>query len=400
MSSDYLARLDKTVKQAHDWRTKECLNLIPSENRGSQRMRSMFLADLGGRYNAPDRYYKGTKYADEVLSITEELARKLFRARYADVKSLSGHTADMAVLLSLTKPKDRIVSVHPEKGGYPGISHLGVGPLLGLENQYFAYDDRAVNIDAKGSSAMLESNEARVVFFGASFIPFPHPIGQLSKLADGVCVYDGSHVLGLIAGGEFQDPLREGCSILIASTHKSFPGPQGGIILANDDTAFSSVAGKIFPGIVDNIHLDRVAALAIALIEMLQFGKAYAQEILKNSHALAKSLDDQGIRLRGKDFGFTKSHQILLDYDESRLQLVATRLEQANIIVDIGGRIGTAELTRMGYGPGEMETVAELVAMIINGKKPPEFVQKRVKSLVREFQHPKFALTSVPKLFD
>jgi glycine hydroxymethyltransferase len=219
-------------------------------------------------------------------------------------------------------------------------------------------------------------------------------------LADGVCVYDGSHVLGLIAGGEFQDPLREGCSMLIASTHKSFPGPQGGIILSNDDRVFSNVAGKIFPGIVDNIHLDRVAALAVALIEMLQFGKAYAHGILKNSHALAKSLYDQGVRLRGRDFGFTKSHQILLDYDESKLQLIASRLEQANIIVEIGGRIGTSELTRMGYGPAEMETVAELIAVIINGKKPPEFVQKRVKSLIKGFQQPKFALTSVPKLFD
>jgi glycine hydroxymethyltransferase len=400
MSSDYLARLDRTVRQAHEWRTRECLNLIPSENRGSQRMRSMYLSDLGGRYNAPDRYYKGTKYADEVLSITEELARKVFGARYADVKPLSGHTADMAVLLSLTKPNDRIVSVHPDKGGYPGISHLGAGPLLGLENQYFAYDDRAVNIDVKESEATLESKEARAVFFGASFIPFPHPISELSKLTDGVCVYDGSHVLGLIAGGEFQDPLREGCSMLIASTHKSFPGPQGGIILSNDDGVFSSVAGKIFPGIVDNIHLDRVAALAIALIEMLQFGKAYAQGILKNSQALSKSLDEHGVRLRGKDFGFTKSHQILLDYDENRLKLTATRLELANIIIDIGGRIGTSELTRMGYGPSEMESVAELIAMTINGKKPPDFVQKRVKSLVKGFQHPKFALTSVPKLFD
>ena len=272
MSYNYPERLSKVVRQHQEWRTKECLNLIPSENRGSPQMRSMFLADLGGRYNAPDRFYRGTKYADELLSITEEIARKVFGARYADVRSLSGHTADMAVLLSLTAAGDKILSVHPDNGGYPGITHLGLGSLLKLQNLYFPYDDRSVNIEPKESAQLIRSAGPKVVFFGSSFIPFPHPAKQLSNVADGTCVYDGSHVLGLIAGGEFQDPLREGCSLLIGSTHKSFPGPQGGIILSNDEEAFNRVAGKIHPGIVDNIHLDRVAALAVALIEMLQFG--------------------------------------------------------------------------------------------------------------------------------
>ncbi len=234
MSYGYSERLDRTVKQHQDWRTKECLNLIPSENRGSPQMRAMFLADLGNRYNAPDRFYRGTKFADELLSLTEELARKVFGARYADVRSLSGHTADMVVLLSLTQPGDRILSVHPDNGGYPGITHLGLGSLLRLENLYFPYDERAVNIDVKESAALIRSSKPSVVFFGASFIPFPHPAKQLSSVADGVCVYDASHVLGLIAGGEFQDPLREGCSLMIGSTHKSLPGPQGGIILSNN----------------------------------------------------------------------------------------------------------------------------------------------------------------------
>jgi glycine hydroxymethyltransferase len=400
MSYGYFERLDKTVRQHQDWRTKECLNLIPSENRGSQQMRAMFLADLGNRYNAPDRFYRGTKFADELLSLTEELARKVFGARYADVRPLSGHTADMAVLLSLTKPGDKIISVHPDNGGYPGITHLGLGSLLGLENLYFDYDERAVNIDTRGSASLIRSSKPKVVFFGASFIPFPHPAKQLSAVADGECVYDGSHVLGLIAGGEFQDPLREGCSLLIGSTHKSLPGPQGGIILSNNEEVFSEVSGKIHPGIVDNIHLDRVAALAVSLIEMLQFGKSYAQTVVKNSQALAKALVANGVKVKGSGFGYTKSHQVLLDYEPSKLQFIAGRLEQANIIGDNGGRIGTSELTRMGYGPAEMEAVAELVSLVILGKKPVDFVQKRVKSLVKQFQQPRFVLQTVPKLFD
>ncbi len=400
MSFGFAERLERTVKQHQDWRTKECLNLIPSENRGSAQMRSMFLADLGNRYNAPDRFYRGTKFADELLSLTEELARRVFGARYADVRSLSGHTADMAVLLSLTQPGDKIMSVHPDNGGYPGITHLGLGSLLRLENLYFRYDERAVNIDPKESASQIRASQPKVVFFGASFIPFPHPAKQLSSAAEGECVYDGSHVLGLIAGGEFQDPLREGCSLMIGSTHKSLPGPQGGIILSNNEEVFSKVAGKIHPGIVDNIHLDRVAALAVSLVEMLQFGKPYAQAVVKNSQALAKALADEGVKVKGAAFGYTKSHQVLLDYEPSKLNFFAGRLEQANIISDNGGRLGTSELTRMGYGPADMEVVGELVSLIILGKKPADFVQKRVKSLVKQFQQPRFVLQSFPRLFD
>lgn len=400
MSSSYLERLGRTVRQHQEWRTRECLNLIPSENRGSPQMRSMFLADLGNRYNAPDRFYRGTRFADELLSLTEELARKVFGARYADVRCLSGHTADMAVLLSMAKPGDKVLSVNPENGGYPGITHLGLGALLKLENLYFRYDEQAVNIDVRGSTRLIKSERPKVVFFGSSFIPFPHPVRQLAPVAEGECVYDGSHVLGLIAGGEFQDPLREGCSLLIGSTHKSLPGPQGGIILSNNEEAFSKVAGKIHPGIVDNIHLDRVAALAMALIEMLQFGRPYAQAVVKNSQALARALAAEGVKLKGASYGYTKSHQVLLDYDASKLIFLSSRLEQANIIIDNGGRLGTSELTRMGYGPAEMEGVAELIALIALGKKSPDFVQKRVRSLVKQFQQPRFVLQSVPKMLD
>jgi glycine hydroxymethyltransferase len=256
-----------------------------------------------------------------------------------------------------------------------------------------------VNIEPRESGALIKEEQPRVVFFGASFIPFPHPAKQLSAAADGECVYDGSHVLGLIAGGEFQDPLREGCSLMIGSTHKSLPGPQGGIILSNNEVAFNSVVGKIHPGVVDNIHLDRVAALAVALMEIIQFGRPYAQAVVKNSQVLAKALAADGVGLRGSTVGYTRSHQVLLDYEPSKLQIIAARLEQANIIVDNGGRLGTSELTRMGYGPEEMETVAELVSVVILGKKPVDMVQKRVKTLVKQFQQPRFVLQSVPRPF-
>jgi glycine hydroxymethyltransferase len=401
MSHAYLDRLDRTIEQHEQWRLKECLNLIPSENQSSRHSRSMFMADLGNRYTAPDRFYRGTRFLDELTALTEEIARKVFNARYADVRPLSGHSADMAVLMSLAKPGDKILSVSADNGGYPGITHLGLGKLLGLRNLYFPYNDTTVNIEVKESKALIKAEGPRLVFFGASFIPFPHPTRELSDAHDGcVSVFDGSHVLGLIAGGEFQDPLREGCSLLIGSTHKSLPGPQGGIILSNREEVFEKVSSNIHPGIIDNVHLNRVAALAVSLLEMMQFGRSYAAAVVQNSQALARGLDQRGVKVRGASVGFTKSHQVLLDYDARKLRFVSERLEQANIIADNGGRLGTSELTRMGCGREDMDEAAELISMVILGKKPADVVKKRVRSFVSDFTEPKFVLKSVPKLLE
>ncbi|MDA4124107.1 MAG: serine hydroxymethyltransferase [Thaumarchaeota archaeon] len=398
MAYSYLERLNRTIKAHEDWRLTECLNLEPAENRTSPQTRSAFLSDLGNRYTDPEDFHRGTRYLDELVSLTEEIARKVFRARYANVSPLSGHVADMAVLFALTEPGNRVLSVSPKDGGYPGITQDGLGRLLKLENSFFPYDDEAVNVEPKGSARLIETASPKVIFFGSSFIPFPHPTRKLSEAAAGTCVYDGSHVLGLIAGGVFQDPLREGCSLLIGSTHKSFPGPQGGIILSNSEEIYSRVSSKLYYGAVDNIHLDRIAALAIALLEMMQFGKPYAEAVVKNSKAVAKALVDEGVKVRGASHGYTESHQALLDYHVVKLASLAKKLEEANIISDSGGRIGTAELTRMGFGPSEMEEVAELVAMVVLGKKPVDFVKSRVKSLVRQFQEPKYVLKDIPRL--
>jgi len=397
MSYSYLERLERTIKLHEEWRLGECLNLIPSENQSSLHSRSAFVTDLGNRYSAPDKFYRGTRFLDEVQALAEEVAKKVFSARYADVRPLSGHTADMAVLMSLATAGDRIVSVSPENGGYPGISHQGLGKLLGLKNLYFPYDDAHVNINTRESRRLLERERPKLLIFGSSFIPFPHPVREITEGFDeGVCIYDGSHVMGLIAGGEFQDPLREGCSLLIGSTHKSLPGPQGGIILSNNGDVFEEVSRSIHPGIVDNIHWNRVAALAIALLEMMQFGRPYAKAVVQNSQVLGSSLDALGVKVRGASQGYSKSHQVLLDYDSKQLNYFAERLEQANIIIDNGGRLGTNEITRLGFGIEETEEVAELISLVLLGKKPVDVVKKRVRSLVKDFAEPKYTLKSVP----
>src|SRR5262245_8348032 len=110
-------------------------------------MRSMYGRDLGNRYSAPDNFYRGTRYVDELIALVGELACKVFRAKHADVRPISGHVANLAVLLSMTKTGDKIVSLSEEDGGYGGISHKGLGSLLSLKNVYFPYDREEVNID-------------------------------------------------------------------------------------------------------------------------------------------------------------------------------------------------------------------------------------------------------------
>jgi glycine hydroxymethyltransferase len=396
-SYQYLNRLENAVRQHESWRLGECLNMVVSENFGSAHMRGMLTTDFGNRYTAPDHFYRGSRFMDEVQALAEEVARKVYSAKFADVRPTSGHAADTAVLLTLVHPGDKIVTVGVANGGYPGISHLGLGKLLGLNNLYFPFDEKAFNIDAKAARELLELEKPDLVIFGSSFIPFPQPTREVSGALDweGTCVYDGSHVMGLIAGGEFQDPLREGCSLLFGSTHKSLAGPQGGLILGNNEEVFKQVSSQIHPGIIDNVHWNRVAALAVSLLEMMQFGKAYAQAVIKNSQALGRALAENGIPVKGAASGYSKSHQVLLDVEGPRGELYAKRLEEANIIIDNGGRVGTSELTRMGMGPQQMEQIAELMSFAIQGRKPADFTRKKVKSILKDFKTPRYVLRSV-----
>lgn len=396
---EYISKLDRLVKDHENWRTKTTLNLLASENFASSRARSYLSSDLSNRYTARDKFYRGTKYADQIEQLAVELTKKVFRAKYADVRPLSGHTCSLILFMSLLKPGDKVVTCHPKYGGYPGSSGLGLGPLLHLKNLYFPYDSESMNILPARTRQFIANNSPPLIVFGSSFIPFPYEIrSSLPKDYKGVVAYDGSHVMGLIAGGGFQSPLDEGCGILMGSTHKTFFGPQGGLIVSNDEGIFTRLDSKVFPGIVDNIHLNRVASLCYALMELLRFGPEYASQVVRNSQALARSLDELGIRVKCRELGYTKSHQVLLDYDERKSVAIADRLERSDIIVDTGIRLGTSEVTRRGMKETEMENIAQIIADRIGLKKSDEEIARRVHNLVKEFRSStKFAIEGSPE---
>jgi len=388
------AELNRALEKHERWRAEQCLNLIPSENVTSPSVRRILGSDLGHRYTAPDRFYLGTKFTDEVEDIARRLVCDIFGSEWADVTPLSGHVADMALLSTFARQGDKILSVNVEDGGYPGITDEGYARILGLKNLYFPFDRDSWNIRTDEAVDLIRREMPKLVVVGASFILFPVPIETIAKACGetgAVLAYDGSHVLGLIAGRAFQQPLKEGARILLGSTHKSFFGPQGGIIAAFKSEG-EQIRKTVFPAIVDNAHWNRIAALSAALLEARRFGRRYASQVIRNSRALAEGLDEGGVPVRCKEYGYTASHQVLLDMDRLKDgEKIPDRLQEANVIVDRGIRLGTSEMTRRGMRDEEMNEVAEIIGGIISGRVPLRLAKKRVIALARKFRRIRYA---------
>ncbi len=346
------------------------LNLVASENFLSPRVRAALASDLAGRYE--DEGYGGSSCAREIVAATESLARRLFRAEHALVSSVSGNLCVLAAVSAFTSPGDAVAMLPFTAGGYP----------FGLEKFHrrrvtIPADEESLAIDTASTAKLLVEEQVKLAFLGASFIPFPHPVSDIRRgleeaAHDCLLVYDGSHVLGLIACGEFQDPLREGADMLIGSTHKTFYGPQGGLVLTGSPLVAASMRGMLELdleygiGLVDNPHLNRIAALGVALEEMLD-DPGYGARVVENSRALARALDGLGVPVRFRERGYTASHQVLLDLGEAEKEKLCRDLEAAGIFIDRWGRLGTAEVTHLGMGPRDMQDIADRIAR--NGVK-------------------------------
>jgi len=379
------------VEKHEQWRGRECINLIPSENVMSPAVRALLSTDLGHRYTSPDGFYMGTRFIDEIEQYGVKLAKDVFNSDTADLRPLSGHVADLTFLACFANPNDKIVCVSPVDGGYPGISKRGISDFLRLRVLNFPFSKADMNIKAGESEDLIRREKPRIIVFGTSLFLFPHPVRQLTKAAQEVEAhvgYDGSHVLGLIAGREFQDPLREGASALFGSTHKSFFGPQGGIILADKEHG-EVVSQKIRHAFVDNAHWNRIAALSLALAEMKEFGRAYARQVTQNAQVLAKALAEKGFPVACPNQGYTKSHQVFLGlggYKSAKGRVVAKKLEKANIIVDSGVRLGVCEATRRGMRKGETLRIAEFIDRAFRKGEKPNEVKKDVVKFMKDFQ--------------
>ncbi len=355
-------RIRSLVKKHESYR-EDGINLMASENYLSPQVREALSSDLAGRYLSD--YYGGSSYAREIVDRTEELFRELFDVKHAIVEPLSGNICDLAVLFAFSEHNDKVAMLPYTAGGYPlGLEKFG-RQRISLPNIKNTFE-----IDLSGSEKLYAEHEISLTILGASYIPFPHPVEEFRTMVDenspyGIMVYDGSHVLGLLACGEFQSPLDEGAEVIIGSTHKSFYGPQGGVILTNSDEhhdrlrEFMDVDTDTGIGLVDNPHVNRIAALGIAAEEMLE-DQGYGKRVITNARDLATALQELGVPVKFAERGFTGSHQVFLDVTPEDALRLCHLLEKEGIFIDTTGRMGTAEVTHRGIT--DMDDIANRIA--------------------------------------
>jgi len=418
---------------------QNAIPLIASENITSPAVDEACNSDFSHRYAegwVGQRVYAGCKYIDMVEEICMELAKEYFKCVHADVRPISGVVANLAMYNAFTSENNGKMLIMPiPKGGHishaPKFTKSGMaiygtaGTVRGLNIEYMAFDNDEMNIDPDATSKIIREFEPEMVLFGGSVFLFPHPVKELSDVAKEVGAnvgYDAAHVAGLIGSGYFQDPLNEGADAMTLSTHKTLPGPQHGALLSNREDLIDTLRSCTFPALLSNHHLHNVAGLAIALAEMLEFGKEYHKNVIDNAKALGQALYERGINVIMEHKGFTESHQIVVDITnfEKTIGLGGTieaLLESTNIILnrnllpwdiaegrhyqDPGGlRLGTSEVTRLGMGKSEMVDIAEFIKKILIDKADPKKVKQEVIEFKKNFQEIKYCFQTHNKAYE
>lgn len=440
------SNLREVTKDNSRWRRRECINLIPSEQPVSSYVETLSAADPSGRYNeyrcpkaeGPEtRYYKGTSFIMEKENELKAALRSFFDCAQAEVRIISGQMANDTVYDALKQFRNR-----GRRGEEPRLlgpvlvhdlilgGHLSAQPMGALKN-YVAVDhetgrprvvhfpacsDNPYRVDVERTKQLILDTRPELLVFGRSVIVHREPVKEITDfiLAEfgednpdrPLIMYDGSHVLGLL-GNAYQDPLKEGADVVTGSTHKTFFGPQRGIILSNVapgsvfEELWHYIETRTFPGHVSNHHLGTMLGLLGATYEMLKFKDAYPGQVIKNAKAFAQALHERGLDVEG-DSGcmFTETHQVLLRFVPGTGDRAATLLESNNIITNpqalfddtsfaaaSGVRMGVQEMTRYGMTETGFHALAELMAEIIGhgDNRPDGFWRDAVKRLRAEF---------------
>ena len=401
----------------HQWRQKHCINLIPSENSASRAVQLLCASDPAFRYaehkkvssfyNQEVFYYNGTKFIDKVEQLLVEQMKQYFGCTEVETRVISGQMSNMAVFSSLMDWKNRlnrkqtpqrlgyILNNHILKGG-----HLSAQPM-GALHDYVAVDpvtersavvnfpvceDNIYKIDVEATKKVIDAYKPEFIIFGKSMVLHKEPVAAIRKFVDeqGInttIMYDMAHVLGLV-GDYFQKPFEEGAEIVTGSTHKTFFGPQRGVIAVNyqkDELKYGlckTIESRAFPGSVSNHHLGTQLGLLMAVYEMNTFKDEYQKAVVENAKHFAKCLKAEGLDVQGDPaIDYTETHQVIVSVGYGCGPDVAERLEENNIIVNYQAtpdeeaftasgalRMGVSEMTRFGFGKEEFAKLAQLMA--------------------------------------
>ncbi len=428
----------RNILQNHHAYWNAAIPLIASENLTSPAVRELAISDLVHRYAEGwigERVYPGNQYFDEIEELCLKLLKQLYDAPFIDARPISGVVANLTVYTAFTEANDTMMAISIPVGGHISSGPLKAksGAIIGgtagavarLNVEYIPFDRYGLNINVEEAKKEIRQKKPKLIQFGASVFLFPHPVEELVPFAQEVGAhvnYDAAHVAGLIAGKQFQDPIREGADTITMSTHKTFPGPQKGLVIASRNELAEVIKTAAFPGMTSNHHLMHVAGLAVAAAEFKKFGKAYAKQVISNAKALGQALYERGFQVVCPDKGFTESHTLLVDISnfqdtiglgadvEQRLEkahIVANRnllpwdiIEKRNYLNPGGIRIGSQEITRLGMKEKEMEVIAEFFKALIIDQKDTKKVASDVADFRKEFQTIHYGFESSHKAYE
>jgi glycine hydroxymethyltransferase len=401
------AELERLINLHEQHVDHQSISLYAGTNIVNPRVGKYLASTIGSRANLGypgDKYNKGMQHAEQIEIMLAELLKKLFKASYTEIRVGSGSLANLYAYMATTRPGDPIMAFSDAAAGHVTHHRDGAAGLYGLEIYDVPFDAQRMDIDEAGLYAQARAIRPKLIIVAGSMCLFPYNLAAVRRIADDVgayVMYDAAHMGGLIAGGQFQQPLVEGADIMTGSTYKSFGGPPSGMVLTNSATLAERLERIAYPGLTANFDLSRTAAMVVAVLDLLEHGQAYAAMCIANAQALAQSLDQQGITVHhvaGR--GYTQSQHVAIQaiaYNGGNR--ACKLLEQANILMSGIGlpiepvpgdynaiRIGSQEITRWGMQPEHMPTIAEFVARILLRNEPPTTVRREVIAFREAFQ--------------
>jgi len=379
------ARIDELVSENRRIHDRTGINLNPATNVMNPKAEAMLSAGLGSRPSLGypgDKYEMGLEAIEQIEVITAELAARVFNADFAEIRVGSGALANLYTFMAVTRPGDTIIVPPAEIGGHVTHHAAGAAGLYGVEIHTAPIDAANYTVDLDGTRALALEIRPKLITIGGSLNLYPHPVAGLRAIADevgAILMFDAAHQCGIIAGGAWPNPLDDGAHVMNMSTYKSLGGPPGGLIVGNDADLMQRIDAIAFPGLTANFDVAKSAALAITLLDWLDYGEAYAEMMLSTSITLAKALSDEGLDVFSCEKGRTSSHQFAIRAAVANGgQALARKLRQSNILTcgiglpeapvegDMNGlRFGTPELARIGMTPDDMPELAKLVARAI-----------------------------------